>query len=184
VRGIWRRSEAQGVNVLRCQTKVRKLFIIKRTEPRPDALLPGIVVSLNKSAHQARLGFQVPGRACGHASPQKLKVHHRLLLFLQRETEARTRAGGQMSWACGTLCRHPSPVWSRTVPAPARSGACPVADVPSSWRKTPYVVQGARARLRDLALQLSILRRIPSRQAATGCPFLGREYGGWATRLG
>jgi hypothetical protein len=32
--------------------------------------------------------------------------------------------------------------------------------------------------LRDLALQLSILRRIPSRQAATGFPFPGREYGG------
>ena len=70
----------------------------------------------------------------------------------------------------------PLPVWARTVPAPARSGAWPVsrhvsrpnADAPSWWRKTPYVVQGARARLRDLALQLSILRRIPSRQAATG----------------
>ena len=87
VRSIRRRSEAQGVNVLRSKTKVRKLFIIKRSEPRPYALLPGIVVSLNKSTHQARSGFQVLGRACGHASPQKLKVHDRLLFFLQRETE-------------------------------------------------------------------------------------------------
>ena len=61
VRSIRRRSEAQGVNVLRSKTKVRKLFIIERAEPRPDALLPGIVVSLNKSTHQARSGFQVLG---------------------------------------------------------------------------------------------------------------------------
>ena len=103
VRSIRRRSEAQGLNVLSCETKVRKLFIIERSEPRPDALLPGIVVSLNKSAHQARSGFQVLGRARGHASPQKLKVHDRLLFFLQRETEARTRAGGRTSSACGAL---------------------------------------------------------------------------------
>jgi hypothetical protein len=50
--------------------------------------------------------------------------------------------------------------------------------------RTFVVAQGARARLRDLALRLSILRRIPSRQAATGCPFRGREYGRWTTRLG
>ena len=81
VRGIRRRSETQGLNVLGSKTKVRKLFIIKRSEPRPYALLPGIVVSLNKSMHQARSGFQVLGRACGHASPQKLKVHDRLPLF-------------------------------------------------------------------------------------------------------
>jgi hypothetical protein len=74
-------SVAQGVNVLGCKTKVRKLFIIKLSKPRPYALLPGIVVSLNKSTHQARLGFQMRGRACGHASPQKLKVHDRLLFF-------------------------------------------------------------------------------------------------------
>jgi hypothetical protein len=79
VRSIRRRSETQGLNVLGSKTKVRKLFIIKRSEPRPYALLAGIVVSLNKSTHQARSGFQVPGRACGHASPQKLKVHDRLL---------------------------------------------------------------------------------------------------------
>jgi hypothetical protein len=103
LRSIGRRSEAQGVNVLRRETKVRKLFIIERSEPRPDTLLPGIVVSLNKSTHQARLGFQVPGRACGHASPQKLKVHDRLLLFLQRETPASTRAGGHTPWASGAL---------------------------------------------------------------------------------
>jgi hypothetical protein len=176
VRSIRRRSEAQGLNVLRRKTKVRKLFIIKRSEPRPYALLAGIVVSLNKSTHQARLGFQVLGRACAHASPQKLKVHDRLLCFLQRDAEARTRAGGRTSWACGTLCRRPLPVWARTVPAPARSGVSP-------WRKTPYVVQGACARLRDLALRLSILRRIPSREAATGFLFPG-EYRRWATRLG
>lgn len=79
--------------------------------------------------------------------------------------------------ALGLEARRRGPVapcagMARTVPAPARSGAWPVswpnADAPSWWRKTPYVVQGARARLRDLALQLSILRRIPSRQAATG----------------
>jgi len=51
VRGIRRRSETQGLNVLGSKTKVRKLFIIKRSEPRPYALLPGIVVSLNKSTH-------------------------------------------------------------------------------------------------------------------------------------
>ena len=106
-------SVAQGVNVLSCKTKVRKLFIIKLSEPRPYALLAGIVVSLNKSTHQARLGFQVLGRACGHASPQKLKVHDRLLLFLQRETEARTRAGGQTSWACGALCRYGRALFQR-----------------------------------------------------------------------
>jgi hypothetical protein len=61
----------------------------------------------------------------------------------------------------------------------------PNADAPSWRRKTPYVVQGTRARLRDLALQLSILRRIPSRQAATGAGCCtGREYGRWAPRLG
>ena len=60
VRSIGKRSEAQGLNVLSRETKVRKLFIIKRAEPRPDALLPGIVVGLNKSTHQARSGFQVP----------------------------------------------------------------------------------------------------------------------------
>jgi hypothetical protein len=87
VHSIGKRSEAQGVNVLSRETKVRKLFIIKRAEPRPDALLPGIVVGLNKSTHQARSGFQVLGRACGDASPQKLKVHRRLLFILHRETE-------------------------------------------------------------------------------------------------
>jgi hypothetical protein len=107
LRSIRRSSEAQGVNVLRCKTKVRKLFIIKLSEPRPYALLPGIVVSLNKSTHQARSGFQVLGRACGHASPQKLKVHDRLLCFLQRETEVRTRAGRQTSCACGGLSPAP-----------------------------------------------------------------------------
>jgi hypothetical protein len=84
LRSIGRRSEAQGVNVLRRETKVRKLFIIERSEPRPDTLLPGIVVSLNKSTHQARSGFQVLGRACGHASPQKLKVHDRLLFSCKK----------------------------------------------------------------------------------------------------
>ena len=155
VRGIRRRSETQGLNVLGSKTKVRKLFIIKRSEPRPYALLPGIVVSLNKSTHQARSGFQVLGRACGHASPQKLKVHDRLLFFLQKETEGPHRAGGRTSWTCGAP-------W---------------------WRKTPYVVQGARTSLRDLALQLSILRRIPSRQVARGFPFAGREYSRWRRGL-
>ena len=73
------------------------------------------------------MGFQVLGRACAHASPQKLKVHDRLLRFLQRDAEARTRAGGRTSWACGTLCRRPLPVWARTVPAPARPGVAPLA---------------------------------------------------------
>ena len=77
-------SVAQGVNILSCKTKVRKLFIIKLSEPRPYTLLAGVIVRLNKSTHQARASFQVPGRACGHASPQKLKVHNRLLLFLQK----------------------------------------------------------------------------------------------------
>ena len=113
LRSIQRRSAAQGVNVLRCKTKVRKLCIIKLSEPRPYALLAGIVVSLNKSTHQARSGFQVPGRACGHASPQKLKVHDRLLFFLQRETQARTRAGGQTSRACGALCRYGRALFQR-----------------------------------------------------------------------
>ena len=88
----------------------------------PLCVASRIVVSLNKSTHQARLGFQVPGLACGHASPQKLKVHDRLLLFLQRETPARTRAGGQTPWATGALF----PVWAHTVPAPPPSGARPV----------------------------------------------------------
>ena len=113
VRSVRKRSEAQGLNVLSCKTKVRKLFIIKLSEPRPYPLLPGIVVSLNKSAHQARPGFQVPGRACGHASPQKLEVHDRLLFFLQRETEACTRAGGRTSWACGALCRYERALFQR-----------------------------------------------------------------------
>jgi hypothetical protein len=157
VRSIGRRSEAQGVNVLRRETKVRKLFIIERPEPRPDALLPGIVVSLNESTHQARSGFQMLGRARGHASPQKLKVHDRLLFSCKERLRVRTGAGGPDVVG---LWR-PLPVWARVVPAPARSGVSP-------WRKTPYVVQGARARLTDLALQLSILRRIPSRWTATG----------------
>src|SRR3954451_398227 len=96
------------------RTKVRKLFIIKRSEPRPYALLAGIVVSLNKSTHQARLGFQVLGRACAHGSPQKLKVHDRHLCFLQRGAEALTLAGGRSSWAPDPLCRRPLPVWART----------------------------------------------------------------------
>jgi hypothetical protein len=37
----------------RCETNARKLLIIKLSEPRPYALLPGIVLSLNKSTHQA-----------------------------------------------------------------------------------------------------------------------------------
>jgi hypothetical protein len=136
---------AQGVNVLRCETKVRKLFIIKLSEPRPYALLPGIVVSLNKSTHQARSGFQVLGRAGAHASPQRLKVHDRLLCVLQRESEVRTRVAD--------------------------------ADVPSWWRRTPYVVHGARARLRDFALQLSNLAEKSVTRAATSLPFPRREYG-------
>jgi hypothetical protein len=32
----------------RCKTNARKLLIIKLSEPRPYALLPGIVLSLNK----------------------------------------------------------------------------------------------------------------------------------------
>ena len=188
LRSIRRRSEAQGVNVLRSKTKVRKLFIIKRSEPRPDALLPGIVVSLNKSTHQARSGFQVLGRACGHASPQKLKVHDRLLFFLQRET-----AGPHSGWRPDVVgLWRPLPVWARTVPAPARSGAWPVSRTFLDPMRThlrggarrPMSCKARAARLRDLALQLSILRRIPSRQAATGFPFAGREYGRWATRLG
>ena len=67
----------------------------------------------------------------------------------------------------------PVPVWRALFqrqrdPVLGPFSSRPNADAPSWWRKTPYVVQGARARLRDLALQLSILRRIPSRQAATG----------------
>ena len=77
------------------------------------------------------------------------------LFLLQKETEGPHRAGGRTSWTCG---------------APG-------------WRKTPYVVQGARASLRDLALQLSILRRIPSRQVARGFPFAGREYSRWRRGL-
>ena len=77
------------------------------------------------------------------------------LFFLQKETEGPHRAGGRTSWTCGAP-------W---------------------WRKTPYVVQGARASLRDLALQLSILRRIPSRQVARGFPFAGREYSRWRRGL-
>jgi hypothetical protein len=53
-RNILGDSVAQDVNVLRCETKARKkLLIIKLSEPRPYALLPGIVLSLNKSTHQA-----------------------------------------------------------------------------------------------------------------------------------
>ena len=67
----WHRpsSETQGGNVLRCKTKVRKLFIIKRSERSPYALLPGVVAGLNKSTHQAGSGFQGLGRTCAHASP-------------------------------------------------------------------------------------------------------------------
>ena len=44
---------AQNLNVLRRETEARKLLIIKLSEPRPYALLSGIVLGLNKSAYQA-----------------------------------------------------------------------------------------------------------------------------------
>jgi hypothetical protein len=43
---------AQDVNILRCQTEAGKLLVIKRFEPRPYALLPGIVLSSSKSTYQ------------------------------------------------------------------------------------------------------------------------------------
>ena len=45
------------------------------------AIAQRIVPSLNESAHQARSDFPVRDGACGHASPQILHVHDRLLLF-------------------------------------------------------------------------------------------------------
>jgi hypothetical protein len=45
----------------------------------------------------------VLGRACGHASPQKLKVHRRLLFILQRETEGPHSNRRPDVEACGAL---------------------------------------------------------------------------------
>jgi hypothetical protein len=50
---ISRDISAQDLNILRCKTKTRKLFIIELSEPRAYALLPRVVLSLNKSTHQA-----------------------------------------------------------------------------------------------------------------------------------
>ena len=54
VRGIRRRSETQGLNVLGSKTKVRKLFIMKLSEPRPYTLLAGVILRLNNYAPGSR----------------------------------------------------------------------------------------------------------------------------------
>ena len=179
---IGKRSEAQGVNVLRSKTKVRKLFIIKLSEPRPYALLAGIVVSLNKSTLQARSGFQVPGRACGHASPQKLKVHDRLLFFLQRETAARTRTGGQTSWACGALCRYGAHCSS------ASAIRC-LARLLAQCGRTFVVAQDALCRARRACTferSCAPAFNLAENSVTSGGdrPFPGREYGRQTPRLG
>jgi len=51
------------------------------TKPCAYAVLRRVILSLNKSAHQARSDFHVLGGACSHASLQKLHVHDCLLLF-------------------------------------------------------------------------------------------------------
>ena len=149
------------MNVLSYKTKVRKLFIIKLSSPPVCRLLPRIVVSLNKSTHQARSGFQVLGSRLA-AMPRRRNCTFMIAsgLSCKEETEVRTRCGGRTSWACLALL----PAWARTVPSAGaircfgRRGRTFV--VPQD----AHVVQHARARLSDLALRLSILRRNSSRR--------------------
>ena len=76
---------AQDEDVLGREAKARKLFVVELSEPRPYALLPGIVSSLNKPAHQVRSGFQRSRRARGHASAREnWMVIDSLLISLQR----------------------------------------------------------------------------------------------------
>ena len=82
---------AQDEDVLGRETKARKLFVVELSEPRPYALLPGIVSSLNKPAHQVRSGFQRSRRARGHALA-RMMVIDRLRFRCRGGAHVRTRA--------------------------------------------------------------------------------------------
>jgi len=80
---------AQDEDVLGRETKARKLFVVELSEPRPYALLPGIVSSLNKPAHQVRSGFQRSRRARGHALARMMVIDSLLISLQRKPTSAR-----------------------------------------------------------------------------------------------